>query len=63
MHQRRRHEWDSLQGGPRKLKPLAFDGENKGGEEVEAWLLGIRKYFQLHNYLSNLEAMIVIYHL
>jgi hypothetical protein len=54
---------DNLQGELRKLKPPNFDGENKKGEEVEAWLLGIRKYFQLHNYSSNLEARISIYHL
>jgi hypothetical protein len=62
-HQRRRHEQDNLQGELRKIKPPTFDGENKMGEDVEAWLLGIRKYFQLHNYSSNLEAKIVIYHL
>jgi hypothetical protein len=48
----------SLQGALRNIKPPIFDGENKMGEDVEAWLLGIRKYFQLHNYSSNLEAII-----
>jgi hypothetical protein len=55
--------WNHLQGELRKLKPPNFDGENKKGEEVEAWLLEIRKYFQLHNYSSNLEARVSIYHL
>jgi hypothetical protein len=44
-HQRRRHGSDSLQGELRKIKPPYFDGENKKGEDEEAWLLGMRKYF------------------
>jgi hypothetical protein len=44
-HQRRRYEKNHLQGELRKIKPPTFDGENKMGEDVEAWLLGIRKYF------------------
>jgi hypothetical protein len=43
--QRRRPESDILQGELRKLKPPNFDGEHRKGEEVEAWLLGMRKYF------------------
>jgi hypothetical protein len=52
-----------LQGELRKIKPPTFYGENKMGEDVEDWLLGIRKYFQLRNYSSNLEAIIAIYNL
>jgi hypothetical protein len=55
-HQRRRHELDSLQGELRKLKPPSFDGEREREDDVEAWFLGLRRYFQLHNYSSNLEA-------
>jgi hypothetical protein len=62
-HQRRRHEQDNVQGEIGKIKPTTFDGENKKGEDVEAWLLGIRKHFQLHGYSSNLEGKIWIYHL
>ena len=62
-HQRRRHELDSLQGELRKIRPPSFDGEREREDDVEAWLLGLRRYFQLHNYSSNLEAKIVIYHL
>jgi hypothetical protein len=51
-----------VQGDLRKIKPSDFDSENKKGEDVEAWLLGIRKYFQLYSYSSNLEDMISIYH-
>jgi hypothetical protein len=45
IHQRRRYVQNQLQGELRKIKPPTFDGENKMGEDVEAWLLGIRKYF------------------
>jgi hypothetical protein len=62
-HQRRRYEQDSLQGALRNIKPPIFDGENKMGENAKAWFLGIRKYFQLHNYSPNLEAIIAIHNL
>jgi hypothetical protein len=57
------HEEDNLQGELRNIKPPTFDGENKMGEDAKVWLLGIRNYFQLHNYSFNLEAKIYIYHL
>ena len=62
-NQRRRHEFDSFQRKLRKLKPPSFDGEREREYDVEAWFLGLRRYFQLHNYSSNLEASIVTYHL
>ena len=31
----------------RKAKPPTFDGEIKIGQEAEAWILGIDKYFQV----------------
>jgi hypothetical protein len=62
-HQRRRYDQNSLQGELKKIKSPIFDRENKMGEYVESWLLGIRKYFPLHNYSSNLEAIIYIYNL
>ena len=33
------------------------------GEEVEAWLLEMKKYFQLYNYPSRVEAKFETYHL
>ena len=61
-HQRRRHELDSLQGEPRKIKPPSFDGEREREDDVDAWFLGIRRYFQLHDYSSNLEVRNSTYH-
>jgi hypothetical protein len=33
-----------------KSKPPTFDGEIKRGEEAEVWLLGLKKYFRVHDY-------------
>jgi hypothetical protein len=46
-----------------KIKPPTFDGENKNDEDAKTWLLGMRKYFQLHNYSSHVEGRIAIYQL
>jgi hypothetical protein len=62
-HQIRKQEIDSFQGEIRKLKTPSFNGEREREDDVEAWLLGLKRYFQLHNYSSNLEARISTYHL
>jgi len=36
---------------------------NKKGEDAEEWLIGMRKYFQMHNFSSSVEAKIVSYHI
>ena len=40
-----------------------FNGEIEKGEEVEAWLGGMKKCFQIHNYSDELNAKMVIYNL
>jgi hypothetical protein len=62
-HQRRRHELNNLQGQLRKIKSPSFDGEGEREDDVESWLHGLGRYFQLHNYSSNLEEKISTYHL
>ena len=62
-HQRRIHEKEELQGELKKIKPPTFYGENKIGEDIESWLLAMRRYFQLYQYSPDLEARIAIYHL
>jgi hypothetical protein len=62
-HQRRKKEVDSFQGELRNLKRPSFEGEREREDDVEAWLLGLKRYFHLHNYSSNLEARISTYHL
>jgi hypothetical protein len=51
----RRFGVDELRGEMNKIKPPTFDGENKKDEDVETWLSGMRKYFELHNYSSHAE--------
>jgi hypothetical protein len=46
-----------------KIKPPTFYGEHKKDEDAKTWLLGMRKYFQLHNYSSLAKGRIFIYQL
>jgi hypothetical protein len=59
----KRYEVEELRGEMNKIKPPTFDGEHKKDEDAETWLLGMRKYFQLHNYSSHAEGRIFIYQL
>jgi hypothetical protein len=54
---------DELKGEMNKIKPPTFDGEHKKEEDVETWLLGMRKYFQLQNYSPHAEGRIAMYQL
>jgi hypothetical protein len=49
--QRRRIEGNILQGELRNIKPPNFNGGHRKGEEVEDWLLEMKKYLHLHDYL------------
>jgi hypothetical protein len=59
----RRSGVDELKGEMNKIKPPTFNGEHKKEEDVETWLLGMRKYFQLQNYSAHVEGRIVMYQL
>ena len=48
-----------LQGELRKLKPPTFDGE-KYGELVEMWIIEMKKYLRLQDYVDNEESRIAI---
>ena len=65
--QRKGKKWKrSKTHGPKefkKAKPPSFNGEIKKGEEAEAWLLGLKKYFRVHDYSENLKARITIFNL
>jgi len=54
---------DHLEGEFKRIKPTIFDGESRTGEEEEAWLLDIKKYFQIYNYSSNMKVRMAIYNL
>jgi hypothetical protein len=60
---RKRKQMDHLDGEFKKIKPSTFDGESRTDEEVEAWLLDIKKYFQIYNYSSNMKVRMVIYNM
>jgi len=45
----------------KKAKPPTFDGEIEKGEEEEVWLLGLNKYFKVHDYSENLKSRITIF--
>ena len=60
---RKRKQVDHLEGEFKKIKPTTFDGESRMGEQVEAWLLDIKKYFQIYNYSNNMKVRMAIYNL
>jgi hypothetical protein len=60
---RKENKHDHLEGEFKNIKPATFDGESGIGEEAEAWLLGIKKYFQIYNYSSNMKVKMAIYNL
>jgi hypothetical protein len=54
---------EELKGEMNKIKPPTFDGEHKKEEDAKTWFLGMKKYFQLHNYSTHAEGRIAIYQL
>ena len=60
---RKRHHRDHTRDEFKKAKPPTFDGEVKTGQEAKAWLLGIKKYFQVHDYSRNMKARVAIFNL
>ena len=45
----------------KKEKMPTFDGDMKKLEDAEAWILGMNKFFELHNYTDNMKAKVVIF--
>ena len=60
-HNKQKGRSMDLQGEFKKLKPPMFDGESE--EVVKAWLLNIKRYFQVYSYDDNLRAHLVIFQL
>jgi hypothetical protein len=60
---RKRKQVDHLEGEFNKIKPCTFDGESRTREESKAWLLDIKKYFQIYNYSSHMKVRMAIYNL
>ena len=61
-HSRKRKfkPYEEISGELKKIKPPNFNGENEKGEEAEAWLSGMKKYFQIYNYSNQLKARMAI---
>jgi hypothetical protein len=47
----------------RKSKPPSFDSEINKGEEAEAWLLGLKNYFRVHDFLEYMKAQVATFNL
>jgi hypothetical protein len=62
-HQRRRPKLENLKGWLRKIRTPSFDGEREMEYVFEAWFIRFKRYLQLHNYSSNLQAIISTCHL
>ena len=62
-HPYRRNDRGYLPNEFKKEKPPTFDGDVKKSEDVEAWILGMNKLFELHKYTNNMKAIIVIFSL
>ena len=60
---RRRHHRDHSRDEFKKAKPPTFDGEIKTRQEAEAWLIGIKKYFQVKDYSGNMNARVAIFNM
>ena len=45
----------------KKARPPTFNGEINNGQEAEAWLHGMRKYFQVQDYSRNMKARVAIF--
>jgi len=60
-----KHHVDHVEitGEFKNIKPPIFDGEIETREEEEAWCYGMKKYFQIYNYSSELKEIMVIYNL
>jgi esterase/lipase len=52
---------DELKGEMNMIKTPTFVAKNQKDEEVETWLIGMIRYFQLHNYSSHAEGRITVY--
>jgi len=59
-HPYRRSDRGYLSDEFKKAKPPNFDGVLKKPEEAEAWILGMKKFFELHEYIDNMKSRIAI---
>ena len=53
--------YEEISGEFKKIKPPMFNGEVEKGEEAEAWLSGMKQYFEIYNYFDRIKARMAIY--
>ena len=64
LHEERGKEMMTvLSRGFRKIRAPTYEAEVNTGEKDEEWLLGMSKYFQVHNYSSVMQDRLSIYNL
>lgn len=54
-HHQRKREREYMIEEFKKEKPPTVDGQMKNSEDAEAWLLGMKKLFRIHEYLENMK--------
>eukprot|EP00253_Pinus_taeda_P021272 PITA_21272 len=57
----RRSDRGYFLGEFKKGNPPTFDGDVKKTKGVEAWTSGLKKFFELHEYIDNMKARIAIF--
>ena len=60
-HLYRRSDRGYLPDEFKKAKPPNFDGDLKKLEDSESGILGMNKFFELHEYTENMKAIIIIF--
>lgn len=63
ISKRRRVYKGTPQGEFRNAKPPIFDGTDVARPTTKAWLLGMERYFKIHDYTENEKAKIAIFNL
>ena len=63
MDKRKRHYQNNSCDEFKKSRTPTFNGEVKSGQEAESWLIGMKKYFQVQDYLGNMKARVAIFNL
>ena len=62
-NKRKRHYQNRSTDEFKNARPSTFNGEIKDGQEAEACLLGMIKYFQVQEYSGNMKARVSIFNL
>lgn len=62
-HPYRRSDREYFSDQFKKAKPPTFDGEINNSQDAEMWMLRMNKFFKLHDYSQNVEAIIATFSL